>query len=376
MNTLFDILRKEDFVLDSHCDTPTMLLEEIDLGKRQPRGHVDFVKAREGGVDGMFFAIYSPPGLTDDEATVHAIKLISKCYDAVDSNRAVAAFAFSPEQALENKKRGLLSVFLGMENGTPIQHDLAYLRLYYRFGVRYLTLCHNMNNQICDSCMPMDGEWGGLSRFGKEVVSECNRLGILLDCSHASDETFYDLLEYSRTPVIASHSSCRALCDHPRNMSDEMLRDLAASGGVVQINFYPKFLDSDFAQDEKFLKMSEEMEHWQELYRSDLYNVEYRDNYWRLMDALAVYPAPSVKRVADHIDHAVEVAGIPHVGLGSDFDGIDIAPEGLRDISMYRNVAVELRERGYHESEIRGIMGGNFLSVMHQAQKAAQSSAD
>lgn len=353
-----------------------MLLEEIDLGQRQPRGHVDFVKSREGGVDGMFFAIYSPPELTDDEATVHAIKLISKCYDAVDSNRAVAAFAFSPEQALENKKRGLLSVFLGMENGTPIQDDLAYLRLYHKFGVRYLTLCHNRNNRICDSCMPMDSEWGGLSSFGKEVVAECNRLGVLLDCSHASDETFYDLLEYSRTPIIASHSSCRALCDHPRNMSDRMLRDLSSSGGVIQINFYPKFLDNDFAQDEKFLKMSGELEHWQELYRSDLYNVEYRDNYWRLMEALAVYPAPSVKRVADHIDHAVQVAGIAHVGLGSDFDGIDIAPDGLRDISMYRNVSEELRRRGYHESEIRGIMGGNFLGVMHQAQKAARFSAD
>ena len=164
----------KDFVLDSHCDTPTMLLEEIDLGKRQPRGHVDFVRAREGGVDGMFFAIYSPPELTDAEATVHAIRLISKCYDAVDSNSAVAAFAVSPEEAFEHKKHGLISVFLGMENGTPIQHDLAYLRLYHRFGVRYLTLCHNRHNQICDSCMPLEPEWGGLSAFGKEVVAECS----------------------------------------------------------------------------------------------------------------------------------------------------------------------------------------------------------
>ena len=263
-----------------------------------------------------------------------------------------------------------------MENGTPIQKDLAYLRLYYRFGVRYLTLCHNRHNQICDSCMPLDAEWGGLSRFGKEVVAECNRLGILLDCSHASDETFYDLLEHSSTPIVASHSSCRTLCDHPRNMSDSMLRDLGAAGGVIQINFYPKFIDPDFAQDEKFLKLSEEGEHWQELYRSDLYNIEYRDNYWRIMDELAVYPTPSVKRVVDHIDHAVEVAGAAHVGLGSDFDGIEVAPQRLRDISMYGNIAAELRERGYGSSEIRGIMGGNFLRVMHQAQKAAQSSAD
>lgn len=371
---LNDIVRKENFVLDSHCDTPTMLLEGIDLGVRQKRGHVDFVRAREGGVDGMFFAIYSPPGLTEEEATVHAVKLISKCYDAVDSNSTVAAFAFSPEEAFENRKRGLISVFLGMENGTPIQDDLAYLRLYYRFGIRYLTLCHNRHNRICDSCMPASSEWGGLSPFGREVVSECNRLGILLDCSHASDGTFYDLLNCSATPVFASHSSCRALCEHPRNMSDGMIRDLASAGGVIQINFYPKFIDSDFSMDGKFRKLSEEGEHWQDLYRSDLYNVEYRDNYWRIMDELATYPTPSVKRVVDHIDHAVGIAGPDHVGLGSDFDGIEVAPEGLRDISMYGNIAAELRERGYRESDIRGIMGGNFLRVMHQAQKSARSS--
>lgn len=365
----------KDFVLDSHCDTPGMLLEGVDLGKRQKRGHVDFVRAREGGVDGMFFAIYSPPELTEEEAVAHAVRLISKCYDAVDGNSDVAAFAFSPEQAFENKQKGLISVFLGMENGTPIQHDLAYLHLYHRFGIRYLTLCHNRHNQICDSCMPMEPEWGGLSPFGKEVVAECNRLGIMLDCSHASDETFYDLLKYSSTPVIASHSSCRALCSHPRNMSDIMLRDLASAGGVVQINFYPKFIDSDFA-DEKFLRLSEEGEKWQELYRSDLYNEVYRDNYFRIMDELAVYPAPSVKRVADHIDHAVEKAGAEHVGLGSDFDGIEIAPEGLRDISMYGNIAVELRERGYREQDIRGIMGGNLLRVMHEVLRKAQTSAD
>ena len=220
--------------------------------------------------------------------------------------------------------------------------------------------------------MPMEPEWGGLSPFGKEVVTECNRLGIMLDSSHASDETFYDILKYSSTPVIASHSSCRALCSHPRNMSDIMLRDLASAGGVVQINFYPKFIDSDFA-DEKFLRLSEEGEKWQELYRSDLYNEVYRDNYFRIMEELSVYPAPSVKRVVDHIDHAVEKAGIEHVGLGSDFDGIEIAPEGLRDISMYGNIRAELQERGYREQEIRGILGGNLLRVMHEVLSKAQS---
>lgn len=371
---MFVLQKEKEFVLDSHCDTPTMLLENIDLGKRQKRGHVDFIRAKEGGVDGMFFAIYTPPSLTGKEATAHAVRLISKCYDAVDSNRDKAAFAFSPQQAYENRKHGLISVFLGMENGSPIQNDLAYLRLYHRFGISYLTLCHNSNNQLCDSCMSIESEWGGLSPFGKETVAECNRLGILLDCSHASDGTFYDLLDCSETPVVATHSSCRALCPHPRNMSDEMIKELAAAGGVIQINFYPKFIDPDFA-DEKFLKLSEEGEKWQELYRSDLYNEEYRDNYWRIMDELAVYPTPSVKKVADHIDHAVNVAGAAHVGLGSDFDGIEVAPDGLRDISMYGNIATELRSRGYRQSDIAGILGGNFLRVMNDAIRKAGASA-
>lgn len=369
---MFDL--QEDFVLDSHCDTPSVLLENIDIGKRRKRGHVDFIRAREGGVDGMFFAIYTPPSLEGNEALAHAVRLVSKCYDAVDCNRDKAAFAFSPAHAYGNRRKGLVSVFLGMENGTPIQDDLAYLRLFQRFGVRYLTLCHNSNNKLCDSCMPAVPEWGGLSPLGREAVKECNRLGILLDCSHASDSTFYGLLDCSAAPVVASHSSCRALCGHPRNMSDEMLAALGKSGGVVQINFYPRFIDSDFA-DDKFRRLSDEGEKWQELYRSDLYNEEYRSNYWRIMDELAVYPAPSVRRVADHIDHAVQIAGADHVGLGSDFDGIEVAPDGLRDISMYRNIIHELENRGYGKQEIRGIAGGNFLRVMDEALRLASTSA-
>lgn len=360
-------------VIDSHVDTPTMLLEGIDLGQHLSRGHVDFVRAAEGGVDVMFFAIYTPPHLSGDQAVVHALNLISKTYDAVDSNKDKAAFAYSTGQAEANAKHGLVTVMLGMENASPIMDNMRYLELYYKFGIRYLTLCHNAHNLVCDSAAPMDEEWGGLSPFGRKVVAECNRLGIVPDCSHVSDATFYDMLKYSATPIVASHSSCRALCNHPRNMSDSMIKDLAASGGVIQINFYPKFILQDFA-DEKFLRLSEEGEKWQTLYRYDLKNEVYRQNYFNIMAELAEYPAPSVKRVVDHIEHAASLVGGGYVGVGSDFDGIEIAPEGLRDISMFPNLVSEMRSRGFRESDIKGIMGDNFFRVLKIAESSASRS--
>ena len=192
-----DKLHQEAFVLDSHCDTPSMLLENVDLGQRLDRCHVDFHRMKEGGVDGSFFAIYTSNSLTPDAATRRALELISRTYDAVDQNRDKVAFAFSVEEALENKKKGLISIFLGMENGLPIQKDLHMLRLFYRFGVRYMTLTHAGNNDICDSCGPKEKRWGGVSPFGQEVIAEMNRLGMVIDVSHISDEAFYDVIKYS-----------------------------------------------------------------------------------------------------------------------------------------------------------------------------------
>ncbi len=356
------------FVLDSHCDTPSVLQENLNLGERNGQTHVDFIRAHEAGVDGMFFAIYIPPHLSPDDAIIHALKLVSLTYDAVDRCKDKAALAVTVDDALRNQSKGLISVFLGLENGLPIQDSMANLHLLSHFGIRYLTLCHNAHNQLCDSAAPGFSHWRGLSPFGREVVQECNRLGVLLDCSHASDDTFNDLIQVSNTPIVASHSSCRALCPHRRNMSDEMIRDLAASGGVIQINFYPRFIDADFG-DATFSALGDEYEKYQELYRSDLYNIEYKERYFELRRQLNEYPAPSVQKVIEHIDHAVEIAGAEHVGLGSDFDGIDIAPEGLRDISAYPTIITALRNRGYSESEIEGIMGGNMLRILRLAEE-------
>ncbi|MBQ2243967.1 MAG: dipeptidase [Bacteroidales bacterium] len=365
-----DKLHQEAFVLDSHCDTPSMLLENVDLGKRLDRCHVDFQRMKEGGVDGSFFAIYTSNSLTPDAATRRALELISRTYDAVDQNRDKVAFAFSVEEALENKKKGLISIFLGMENGLPIQKDLHMLRLFYRFGVRYMTLTHAGNNEICDSCGPKEKRWGGVSPFGQEVIAEMNRLGMIIDVSHISDDAFYDVIKYSKAPVAATHSCCRALCGHRRNMTDDMIKALAENDGVIQINFYPAFIDDSFASDE-FSELADDFDAKQFASRMEPDNDEKRAAYHEVEKKLANFPAPSYKRVVDHIDHVVKLVGAKHVGLGSDFDGIETPPEGVRDISKFPLFTEELKARGYSDEDIKGILGGNFLRVMKRVEEVA-----
>ena len=246
------------FVIDSHCDTPSILLEGVDLRNRGTRTHLDIPRIIEGGVDGIFYAIYIPASFDYKMAVEHSLSLISKCYDFVETNRDSVNFAFSAEDAISNKEQGLVSIFMGMENGSPIGENLAFLRFYYKMGIRYLTLCHSRHNQICDSCAQVEPKWGGLSPFGVELVKECNRIGMMIDCSHVSDNTFYDVLKYSKVPVVATHSSCRSLCSHPRNMTDEMIRSLASAGGVIQINFYPFFIDEEFSKDPQISSLCDE----------------------------------------------------------------------------------------------------------------------
>jgi membrane dipeptidase len=235
----------------------------------------------------------------------------------------------SQSQAYRNKDAGKFSIFLGLENGSPIGNSLERVGEFYDKGVRYMTLCHSKDNQICDSCASEVKTWHGLSPFGREVVAEMNRLGMLIDVSHVSDETFYDVLECSAKPVVATHSCCRALCDHPRNMTDDMIRSLAAKGGVIQINFYPVFLEEGFKEEQMFEAVR-----------------------------------PSYTRIVDHIDHVVRLVGIDHVGIGSDFDGIDVTPDGLEDISMMPKVFDEMRRRGYSEADIENVASRNFFNVL------------
>ncbi len=314
------------FVLDSHCDTPSQILRHgLDLSMDNENTHVDFPKLRRGGVDGAFFALYIPAEMDSDpeKAFEYAGKLYQSVAACVKANSGQAAFAVSEAQAMANKAEGKFSVFLGLENGSPIGNSLERISWFHEAGVRYITLCHSGDNLICDSCATAEKRWNGLSPFGREVIAEMNRLGMLVDVSHISDKSFYDVLECSSKPVVATHSCCRALAAHLRNMTDEMIRALAEAGGVVQINFYPVFLDSA----------------------------------WETAK-------PSYRRIADHIDHVVELAGIDHVGLGSDFDGIEITPEGMGDISMFSKIFDELRLRGYSETDMAKIASKNFFRVL------------
>ena len=350
------------FVLDSHCDTPSQILRLRNLSMDNDHAHVDFPKLKLGKVDGAFFALYVPASKKADEAFEYACRLLEGLEGSVAENKDKASFAFSAEKALDNKDKGLFSVFIGLENGSPIDDDINRLKYFYDKGVRYVTLCHSSNNQICDSCAPKDKTWGGLSPFGKEVVAEMNRLGMLVDVSHVSDETFYDVLKYSTKPVVATHSCCRALCSHPRNMTDDMICALAEKGGVIQINFYPVFLDPSFAG--KMSEIAEKGERIEAEFIADPADPEKRAAWNRIQDELMALERPSYKLIADHIDHVVSLVGIDHVGIGSDFDGIEVTPDGLEDISMMPKLFDELRARGYSEADIEKIAGGNFFRIL------------
>ena len=367
------------FLLDSHCDAPSMLAKGADFGRRVelgctpgqfPVSHVDFPRMKKGGVNGSFFAIYTSNALTPDQATRRAFELVSKVFDAVEQNPDKVALTTTPAQARRNAKNGLISIFMGMENGAPIQKDLSLLRMFHRLGITYMTLTHARSNEICDSCTSPEPRWHGVSPFGREVIAEMNRLGMLIDVSHISDESFWDVLKYSKAPVVATHSCCRTLNEHPRNMTDEMIVALAEKGGVIQVNFYPSFLDRDYA--EKAGALIDAQEAAGDAWLENPADPALQERMRKAIEALQAIPRPSYKKIVDHIDHVVRLVGVKHVGLGSDFDGIEACPDGLEDISRMQKIIIELRKRGYSEYEIRHIAGGNFLRVMEQVQRMAE----
>ena len=354
------------FILDSHCDTPTKILRLRDMTLDNEYAHVDFPKLKRGGVDGAFFALYIPAKYDSDysAAYVYAHRLLETVNDAVKQNSHLASVTTNVAQAYENQSKNKFSVFLGLENGSPIGESFDNLYTFYRSGVRYVTLCHSGNNQICDSCATSVKTWGGLSPFGKELVAEMNRIGMLIDVSHVSDDTFYDVVRLSSRPIVATHSCCRALASHPRNMTDDMIRALADAGGVMQINFYPLFIDWGFAS---ILEESgiEERNEGVEAQFIACPSDPVKRAAWHAVQALVIaLPRPSQTRVVDHIDHAVSIAGIDHVGIGSDFDGIEVTPDGLEDISFMPLIFDEMRSRGYSEEDIEKVAGGNFLRLL------------
>jgi len=363
-------LHERAIVIDTHVDTPMRMSRgELDIGKRNDRGQVDLPRMIEGGLDAIFLAVFISNELDDQHPSGKTLETIDVIYRQVNKYPGIAELAFNSGDIRRIERGGKRAVLMGIENGGAVEGSLALLRTYYRLGVRYITLTHNSSNHICDSSTD-EPKWNGLSPFGVEMVEEMNRLGMMIDVSHISDAAFRDVIEKSRAPVIASHSGTRALCDVPRNLSDGMLRELAENGGVIQVVFYSGFLSEEYA--EKSERAREKLEPEFERIRKETGD-DREAFYEKAFPLWKKYapPAPPASVLIDHIDHAVDVAGIDHVGLGSDFDGAGSFPRGIEDAGDYRMVTYHLLRRGYSEEDIIKILGGNLLRVMKEVEELA-----
>jgi membrane dipeptidase len=335
---------------------------------------IDFPRMKEGGMDAVFFAVFISQGKRTPEgnykAKEHADAIFDSIYSMLGHFPGQVGLATSCRDAWKLKRAGKLAIFIGMENGYPIGNDLSQIQTYYTKGARYITLCHTRNNDICDSSTDTT-EFNGLSDFGKNVVKFMNKTGMMVDISHVSDKSFYDVIHLSKAPVIASHSCARALCDNPRNMSDDMLRSLAKNGGVIQmciLSSYVKKQEKNLKRDSAFAAMRKKYSNYNDLSKADQ---DKADKEWDSLDDQFPETLATVSDVVDHIDHIVKVAGIDHVGIGTDFDGGG-GVTGCFDVSQMKNITIELLKRGYSEKEIGKIWGGNLFRVMKKVQKVAR----
>jgi membrane dipeptidase len=370
-------LHGEMLTVDTHCDTPMRLARGgFNPGVRNDNGCVDFPRMKEGGLDAMFFAIFIGQGPRTAEAfeTEHhnTLRTFDSVKVNVERNSDLAGIALTHDDALKLKAEGKSAIFLGIENGYPVGTDISRIKQYYDLGARYITLCHSSNNDICDSSTDKGGpEHGGLSPFGEEVVREMNRVGMLVDVSHISDESFYDVLNISKAPVIASHSSARALCESPRNLDDDMLLALKNNGGVIQICLLSDYLKQPEPNPEFDEKVRELREKWNN--NTEEMTDEMREQRWREFSELKnkYVKLATVADAVNHIQHVVDIIGIDYVGIGSDFDGGG-GIEGCRDVSTMSNITRELIRRGYSREDIAKIWGGNVMRVMDEARALAQ----
>ncbi|HUG43257.1 MAG TPA: dipeptidase [Acidobacteriota bacterium] len=365
-------LAHELILVDTHIDIPYRLSEGWeDISRRTPGGDFDFPRARAGGLNAPFMAIYIPTSFQEaGGAREMADQLIDMIEDFETRWPDQCAVARSPDEIRQNAEKGLISLPMGMENGAGIEDDLSLLRHLYDRGIRYITLAHSRSNLISDSSYDTERRWNGLSPFGREAVAEMNRLGMMVDVSHISDEAFYQVLETTEAPAIASHSSCRAFTPGwERNMSDEMIQALARNGGAVCINFGSSFLRDDYRQNSQVVQNK----FAQFLNESGLAedSPQAREHLERLREE---HP-PAFADVADaaaHIDHVVKLVGIDHVCLGSDFDGVgDSLPYGLKDVSEYPNLFYELLKLDYSENEIEKIASTNVFRVWEEVERVS-----
>lgn len=383
-NILFNLdslqVHSNALTIDTHIDIPIELVsnpkykleEEHDPYKSGTE--VDFPRMKKGGLDVGFFIVWTAQGKTDSEGYKKVKEKADNILDVVKKNvnksPSLAELAYSTVDIIRITNLNKRAILIGMENGYPLGEDLKLVQKYYEDGIRYITLCHMDDNQLCSSSTD-DNEDKGLSNFGSDVVKEMNKIGIIIDVSHVSDKTFYDILKLSKPPIIASHSNARSLCDHPRNMSDDMLKTLANNGGVVHINFVESYLKTQEKNPKKDSAFAELRRNF------DFENItkKERDKFHKGMIGLdKEFPSDkaTLKDVVDHIDYIVKLIGVDYVGIGSDFDGGG-GLNGLMDASDMGNITTELIKRGYSEKDIKKIWGENFMRVFKEVESFAKN---
>ncbi len=360
-------------ILDTHADTPQMMLDEsYDLADPNSPYMISISKMRQAHMGGEFMSIWVDTDWPKQDLIHRALDLMDAVENQVTRHSDALAMARTADDIRRIHSQGKIAILMGVEGGHIIQDDLRVLDSYYRLGARYMTLAHTKNTSWSgssgDNQPPM-----GLTDLGRQVVKRMNWLGMMVDVSHVSDKTFYDAVAVTRAPVIASHSSCRALCNAPRDMTDDMIRALAMNGGVIDINFYTPFLDPAFAEAHR--KVSDKMDAAVKAARDRAAkqgkHLSYAEEVKIQKSFQKDLPLPSFTVIADHIDHAVKIGGVDHVGLGSDFDGVDSIPRGMEDISKLPDLVRELARRGYSADDLEKILGGNLLRVMRQVEQVS-----
>ncbi len=367
-------LAQKAIIVDGHIDVPYQLKDQwVDISKAAPELDFDYPRAKEGGLDAPFMSIYIPVEYQETGgAKAAADSLIDMVEGIAKDHPDKFAVATSPDEIEANFEKGLISLPMGIENGAPVGKDLSNVQYFYNRGVRYITLAHAKDNRLSDSSYDTTADThNGLSKYGKEVVKEMNRLGMMVDVSHITDSAFYDVMDVTEAPVVATHSSCRHFTPgFERNMSDDLIRRLGKNGGVIMINFGSTFLDSSSQNSmdkvrKEITELIKEKDFEAGSDEAEQFRTEYFQNNFKFS---------TVEKVADHIDHVVELVGIDHVGLGSDYDGVGpTLPTGLKDVSTYPNLFAELLERGYTEDEIKKIASGNIFRVWNRVNEVAEN---